>query len=49
MLLAAIGSVANWTWALFGVLFQRALRNHGRLFNAIMALLLVYCAAGILL
>ena len=49
VLLAAIGSVANWTWALFGVLFQRALRNHGRLFNAIMALLLVYCAAGILL
>ena len=42
-------AVANWTWALFGVLFQRALRNHGRLFNAIMALLLVYCAAGILL
>ena len=49
VLLAAIGSAANWTWALFGVLFQRALRNHGRLFNAIMALLLVYCAAGILL
>ena len=49
VLLAAIGSVANWTWALFGVLFQRALRNHGRLFNALMALLPVYCAAGILL
>ena len=49
VLLAVIGSVANWTWALFGVLFQRALSSHGRLFNAIMALLLVYCAAGILL
>lgn len=48
LLLAVIGSAANWTWALFGVVFERALRRRGRLFNAVMALLLVYCAAGIL-
>lgn len=47
VLLAVIGSAANWTWALFGLLFKRALRRCGRLFNAVMALLLVYCAAGI--
>lgn len=49
VLLAVIGAVANWTWAIFGVLFERILKDHGKLFNAVMALLLVYCAAGLVI
>lgn len=42
--LAAVAFSATCCWALFGSLFQRAFREHRKLVNGIMAVLLVYCA-----
>lgn len=44
VLLSAIGFAGTCCWALFGVVFERFFRQHGRILNIIMALLLVYCA-----
>lgn len=44
ILLAIIGSIGNFVWALAGHIFQSLFRKHGRLVNRILALLLVYCA-----
>lgn len=44
VLLAIIGSIGNFVWALAGHVFQSLFRRHGRLVNRILALLLVYCA-----
>jgi len=47
LLLAAIGVFGNLCWALAGHAFQRVFREHGRAVNAVLALLLVYCAVRI--
>ncbi|MPN44862.1 Cysteine/O-acetylserine efflux protein [bioreactor metagenome] len=43
-LLTFIGFLANCSWALFGAAFQKFLAKNDRVVNAVMALLLVYCA-----
>ncbi|MEA4961030.1 LysE family transporter [Lutispora sp.] len=43
-LLTFIGFLANCSWALFGAVFQKFLAKNDRVVNAVMALLLVYCA-----
>lgn len=49
VILDAVGFSAVCCWALFGSLFQRFFENHRRILNAVMALLLVYCAVASLL
>ncbi|WP_300005946.1 cysteine/O-acetylserine transporter [uncultured Cedecea sp.] len=44
LLLALIGCIGNFIWALAGHLFQPVFQRHGRVVNIILALLLVYCA-----
>lgn len=46
--LSVIGFSGTMCWALFGSLFQNFHAAHRKLVNSIMALLLIYCAAGIL-
>ena len=48
VLLAALAFVACCCWAAFGVVVDRFFKDYGRLFNAAMASLLVYCAAMML-
>ncbi len=48
-LLSSIAFVFNLCWAGFGSVFQRLFSRHGKTINTIMALLLVYCAASLLL
>lgn len=43
-LLAIVGFVGTCCWALFGAAFERFFSSRRRLLNALMALLLVYCA-----
>lgn len=43
-LLAIIGCLGNFIWALAGHFFQSIFRRYGRVVNATLALLLVYCA-----
>ena len=45
--LAAVGFASTTTWASFGAVFERVLAKHYRVINAVMALLLVYCAASL--
>lgn len=47
--LSALGVAATSCWALGGSLFQRAMSRHAKVVNAIMALLLVYCAISLFL
>lgn len=47
--LAALGAISTACWALGGSLFQRLFQRHARVVNAIMALLLVYCAVSLFL
>jgi threonine/homoserine/homoserine lactone efflux protein len=47
--LSALGVAATSCWALGGALFQRAMARHASVVNAIMALLLVYCAVSLFL
>lgn len=49
LILAFVGFVATCCWALFGSVFQRFLANHDRIVNAVMVLLLVYCAISLFL
>lgn len=42
--LVAASSLSNLLWALCGSAFQRQFVAHGRIINAVLALLLVYCA-----
>lgn len=41
--------VSTCCWALFGAAFERFFKRYGKTFNAVMALLLVYCAATMIL
>jgi cysteine/O-acetylserine efflux protein len=47
LLLALVGFISTCTWSLFGSVFQRLLAKNDRLFNGVMALLLVYCAVSL--
>jgi threonine/homoserine/homoserine lactone efflux protein len=49
LLLTITGSSANVSWTLFGHLFKRLMVKHEKIILTIMALLLVYCAAELLL
>lgn len=48
VLLSVIGFAGTCCWSLFGAAFERFFQRHGKLLNAVMALLLVYCAASML-
>jgi cysteine/O-acetylserine efflux protein len=47
--LALVALAATSSWALFGSVFQRFMARRYRVVNAIMALLLVYCAVSLFL
>lgn len=47
--LSVVGLSSMVCWALFGSVFQRLFTTHRRLMNWIMALLLAFCAASVLL
>lgn len=49
MLLAFIGFVFTLCWSAFGSLFRRLFSTHAKAFNALMSLLLVYCAVSLFL
>ncbi len=49
LLITVIGFSANLCWVLFGTVFQRVFTHHKKALNAVMALLLVYCAVSILI
>lgn len=47
LLLAFVGFLSTFTWALFGSLLQRFLSKYERPFNVLMGLVLLYCAVSI--
>lgn len=49
MLLAFIGFVFTLCWSAFGSLFRRLFSTHAKIVNAVMSLLLVYCAVSLFL
>lgn len=49
VVLAFIGFASTMLWALCGAAFERFFREHSKLLNAVMALLLVYCAVTMIL
>ena len=49
LLLALIGFVFTLCWSLFGAVFKLLFSKYARVTNAVMALLLVYCAAALFL
>ncbi|NCB50603.1 MAG: lysine transporter LysE [Clostridia bacterium] len=49
VLLSFIGFAGTCCWALFGAAFERFFKKYSKILNAVMALLLVYCAFSMLL
>lgn len=49
LLLALMGFVSTLLWALFGSAFRTLFSQHAHVTNAVMALLLVYCAVSLFL
>lgn len=49
IVLALIGFVSTFCWAVFGSLLKRFFESHGKIINTVMALLLVYTAISLLL
>ncbi|MDR3584585.1 MAG: LysE family transporter [Desulfosporosinus sp.] len=49
VLLAFIGFVATCCWSLFGSVFQEFMSRNDKVFNTVMALLLVYCGVSLFL
>ncbi|KZL89783.1 LysE family transporter [Clostridium magnum] len=47
VILAFLGFVGTCCWSLFGSVFQKVLAKHYKVFNIVMALLLVYCAVSL--
>lgn len=47
VILAFLGFVGTCCWSLFGSVFQKVLVKHYKVFNTVMALLLVYCAISL--
>ena len=48
-ILSLIGASGSFVWALFGAAFCKFFSKHTKLVNAVMALLLVYCAIALFL
>lgn len=48
-LLSAIGDLGCFCWAMFGAFFEKLFNQHRKGMNAVMALLLVYCAVSLFL
>ena len=48
-ILSLIGASGSFVWALFGGVFSKFFTKHTKLVNAVMALLLVYCAVSLFL
>lgn len=49
LLLALVGFSGTVCWAVFGSVFAKVLKEHRKLLNGIMAILLVYCAVSLFL
>lgn len=49
LLLSLIGFAGSCCWALFGAAFEHFFKKYGKILNAIMALLLIYCAVTMIL
>ena len=49
VLMSFIGFVATCCWALFGAAFERFFKKYAKVLNAVMALLLVFCAVSMVL
>ena len=49
VILSVTGFLCTLLWALFGAVFERFFKNYAKIVNAVMALLLVYCAVTMLL
>ena len=49
LLLTAVGFAGRCGWALFGAAFERFFKKYSKILNAVMALMLVYCAAAMLI
>ncbi|GIN86271.1 amino acid transporter LysE [Heyndrickxia sporothermodurans] len=49
LFLGIVGLMSTFSWSLFGSIFQKLLLKYKRLFNIVMALLLVYSAISILI
>lgn len=49
VVLTLIGLVSTFCWALFGSVFERLFKKYSRITNAVMALMLVYCAVTMVL
>lgn len=49
IILAVTGFAGTCAWALFGAAFERFFKLHAKVLNAVMALLLVYCAVTMLI
>ena len=49
VLLAFVGFSSTICWAIFGSVFARLFKNHAKLINGILALLLIYCAISLFL
>lgn len=49
VLLGGLCLISTLTWGLFGTLFQRFYEGHHKAVNAVMALLLLYCAVSLFL
>ena len=49
IILTLIGASGSFVWALFGAAFCKFFSKHTKLVNAIMALLLIYCAVSLFL
>jgi len=47
--LSIVGFAGTCCWALFGAVFEKIFREHKKLLNTIMALLLVYCAISLII
>lgn len=47
VILTLIGASGSFIWALFGAAFCKFFSKHTRIVNAVMALLLLYCAAAL--
>ncbi|KAA0760338.1 LysE family transporter [Bacillus sp. SH5-2] len=47
LFLGLVGLMSTFSWSLFGSMFQKILLKHNRLFNIIMAILLVFSAFSI--
>ena len=49
IILSVIGFACTCCWAIFGAVFERFFSKYGKLLNTAMALLLVYCAATMIM